>query len=74
MRLPSGEEGQGLAEYGWTIVLVGILLMAILIVLGGAVIGIWQAAYEALRDVFAPESETLLDTIRYLASQLGIVI
>jgi hypothetical protein len=63
----SGEEGQGLTEYGWTIVLVGILLMAILIVLGGAVFGLWETAYDALKDAFAPEAETLLQPTRYLA-------
>jgi Flp pilus assembly pilin Flp len=73
MRIYFGEEGQGLAEYGWTIVLVGILLMAILVVMGGSVLGLWQRAWEALQDVFGPEPEALLQPIRYAALQLGLI-
>ena len=74
MRIRFGEEGQGLVEYGWTTVLVGILLMAIIIVLGGAVLGLWQKAWEALQGVFVPEPEAFFQPIRYAALQLGLIL
>ena len=74
MRARFGEEGQGLVEYGWTIVLVGILLMAVLIAVGGAVFGLWQKAWEALQGAFGPEPETLLQPLRYAALRLGLFL
>ena len=74
MRIRSSEEGQGLVEYGWTIVLVGILLMAVLIAVGGAVFGLWQKAWEALQGAFGPDAETLLQPVRYAALYLGLIL
>ena len=69
----SGEEGQGFVEYGWTIVLVGVLVMVIVIILGGTILGLWEQAWEALRDAFTPdpEPEALLHSIRYAVLHLG---
>ena len=71
-----GEEGQGFVEYGWTIVLVGILVMVIVIILGGAILGLWQQAWEALRGAFAPEAEpeALLQSIRCAVLHLGLIL
>lgn len=71
-----GEEGQGFVEYGWTIVLVGILVMAIVIILGGTIFGLWQRAWEALQGAFGPEPEpeTFLLPIRYAALRLGLIL
>lgn len=72
-----GEEGQGFVEYGWTIVLVGVLVMVIVIILGGTIFGLWEQAWEALRDAFtpdAPEPETVLLPIRSVASRLGLFL
>ena len=76
MPLHSGEEGQGFVEYGWTIVLVGILVMVIVIVLGGTILGLWEQAWEALQDVFGPEREpeTVFLPIRYAALRLGLIL
>jgi Flp pilus assembly pilin Flp len=43
----SREEGQALAEYGWTIVLVAILLVVILAVLGAAIFDLWDEIADA---------------------------
>ena len=72
MNFSSREEGQGLAEYGWTIVLVAILIMAVLIALGGAVTGLWGKAWQELKGIFLPE--TVKPTIQYLALLLGYVV
>ena len=71
-----GEEGQGFVEYGWTIVLVGILVMVIVIVLGGTILGLWEQAWEALRNAFAPEPEleALHQSIRHAALQLSLIV
>ena len=71
-----GEEGQGFIEYGWTIVLVGILVMVIVIVLGGTILGLWQQAWEALQGAFGrePEPETVLLPMRYAALRLGLIV
>ena len=74
MRIRLEEEGQGLVEYGWTIVLVGILLMAVLIAVGGAVFGLWQKAWEALQGAFGSDAETLLQPIQYAALHLGLIL
>ena len=74
MRIRFGEEGQGLVEYGWTIVLVGILLMAVLIAVGGAVFGLWQKAWEALQGAFGPDAETFLQPVRYVALHLDRIL
>lgn len=73
VRTHFGEEGQGFVEYGWTIVLVGVLVMVIVIILGGTILGLWEQAWEALRGAFAPEpeSEALLQSIRYAMLHLG---
>ena len=47
MSLPSREEGQALAEYGWTIILVAILLIVILAVLGAAIFDLWDEIADA---------------------------
>jgi hypothetical protein len=44
---PSREEGQGLAEYAWTIILMAILLIIILGVLGMAVFDLWAVVSDA---------------------------
>ena len=71
-----GEEGQGFVEYGWTIVLVGILVMVIVIVLGGTILGLWEQAWQALQDVFGPEPEpeTVSLPVRYAALRLGLIL
>ncbi|MGD2040080.1 MAG: hypothetical protein PVH11_04590 [Anaerolineae bacterium] len=74
MHIHSDEEGQGLVEYGWSVVLVGILLMVVLIALGGAVFGLWQKVWEALQGAFGPEAETLLQPVRYAALHLGLIL
>ena len=56
MRLPLGEEGQGLAEYGWSIVLVAIFIVVILIILGGAIFDLWAGVWETLKGIFTPEA------------------
>ena len=76
MHMQFGEEGQGFVEYGWTIVLVGVLVMVIVILLGGTILGLWEQAWEALRDAFAaePEPEALLQSIRYAVLHLGLLL
>ena len=71
-----GEEGQGFVEYGWTIVLVGILVMVIVIVLGGTILGLWEQAWQALQDAFGrePEPETVLLPLRHAALRLGLFL
>jgi Flp pilus assembly pilin Flp len=56
MRVLTDESGQALAEYGWAIVLVGILIVAILILLGLTVFGLWDQAWQALKDVFLSDA------------------
>jgi Flp pilus assembly pilin Flp len=63
MRLPPGEEGQGLTEYSQVLVLVAILIMAVVIALGGAIFGLWEFIWETLRQYFAPDAETFLRQI-----------
>ena len=74
MLMHFGEEGQGFVEYGWTIVLVGILVMVIVIILGGTILGLWAQAWEALREAFVPEPETTLLPLRYAALRLGLIL
>jgi Flp pilus assembly pilin Flp len=70
-----GEEGQGFVEYGWTIVLVGVLVMVIVIILGGTIFGLWEQAWEALRGAFSTdEPETYLEPIRHVASRLSTLL
>jgi Flp pilus assembly pilin Flp len=56
MHVLKDESGQGLAEYGWVIVLVAIVIMAILVVLGATIFGLWEKAWEALKDVFLSDA------------------
>jgi Flp pilus assembly pilin Flp len=56
MRVLTDESGQALSEYGWTIVLVAILIVAILAVLGATIFGLWDKAWEALKDVFLSDA------------------
>jgi Flp pilus assembly pilin Flp len=42
-----GEEGQSLTEYGWTIILVAILVLVIVAVLGVAISDLWQEIVDA---------------------------
>ncbi len=78
MPIRFGEEGQGFVEYGWTIILIGILVMVIVIVLGGTILGLWEQAWEALQDAFGrepePEPETVFLPIRYAALRLGLLL
>ena len=53
MQLPSQEEGQALAEYGWTLILVAILIVAILMVLGLAIFDLWDVIAQAWADIWA---------------------
>jgi Flp pilus assembly pilin Flp len=53
MHLPSGEEGQALVEYGWTIVLIAILVVALLFVLGMIVFDMWTVIVDAWEAVWA---------------------
>jgi Flp pilus assembly pilin Flp len=69
-----GEEGQGLTEYGWTVVLIAILMMAVLMALGGATTGLWEKAWLALQQVFAPESEALLLPVRQAVLLLTLIV
>lgn len=47
------EEGQALAEYGWTIVLVAILIITILLVLGLVIYDLWDVIAQAWADIWA---------------------
>ena len=71
-----GEEGQGFVEYGWTIVLVGILVMVIVVVLGSTIYGLWEQAWEALRNAFTPEPEpeAYFQPLRLAALRLGLIL
>lgn len=53
MQLWWREEGQGLAEYGWTLVLVAVLIVAILVVLGLAIYDLWDVIVQAWADILA---------------------
>jgi Flp pilus assembly pilin Flp len=74
MRDRFGEEGQGLAEYGWTVVLIAILLMAVLIALGGATTGLWEKAWHALEGAFTYESEAMLLPLRHVIAVLALML
>jgi hypothetical protein len=58
-RLWWGEEGQGLAEYGWTIVLVAIVVILILGVLGMIAWRYWFDIYNAWNVVWGVPTATL---------------
>jgi Flp pilus assembly pilin Flp len=51
-RLWWGEEGQGLAEYGWTLVLVAIVVVLVLAALGLIVRTHWQQIADAWDSVW----------------------
>jgi Flp pilus assembly pilin Flp len=53
MEFPSHEEGQGLAEYGWTLVLVAILVVILLSVFGLIVRGHWQIIADAWTNIWS---------------------
>jgi Flp pilus assembly pilin Flp len=70
MRFPANEEGQGLAEYAWTLVLVGILLVAVVLLLGLAVFDLWDKAWDWLKQAFTPDA-AWRQSMNYLALRLG---
>ena len=47
------EDGQALAEYGWTIVLIAILIIALLILLGTVIFDLWDVIAQAWADIWA---------------------
>jgi len=53
MDLSSREEGQGLAEYGWTIILIGILVIIILGVLGLIIANHWQQIVDTWNNIWS---------------------
>ena len=69
-----GEEGQGLAEYGWTVVLIGILLMAVLTALGGATTGLWEKAWHALEQAFTSGPDATLLPLRHPSPALALML
>jgi Flp pilus assembly pilin Flp len=49
----SREEGQGVAEYGWTLLLVAILIVVILVLLGLAVFDLWEVIADSWTDIWS---------------------
>jgi len=49
----SREEGQGLAEHGWTLLFVAILIVVILALLGLAIFDLWDVIGNAWTDIWS---------------------
>jgi Flp pilus assembly pilin Flp len=65
------EEGQGLAEYGWTIVLIAILVVVVLVVLGTVInTELWQHAWDEIRCALSKEHCSFLLPAYLLVSRL----
>lgn len=53
MHVSLHEEGQGLAEYGWSIILIAILVVVILALLGLTVFDLWDVVAQAWTDIWS---------------------